>query len=251
MNNLWIVYKFNIKKENRKKNKKINKINKINNTYKMNTMNTLKNRSTNNSVMLKKTNMLNKSKLNKTKKVNSQIEYLNVSYPDTQLQIITNNQDITNIPNVSNIYQKQPKVTIQNVKSKLYLITMTDPDAPYGVKINKSNLNNPTKKNHTYTHWVYLQDMRNRTYTTNTTINNITTTNLIPYAPPTPPYGIHRYQFKIYDVTNVSQTILDTLKQNVNSLDRNTYYIKKLKTKSLIKYKIKSIFQYRVNSGKT
>ena len=190
----------------------------------------------NNKTNTKKFNTTNTN--TKTKKINSQIEYLQVYYPDTLLQTITNNQDITNIPNISSIYQKQPKVTIQNAKEKLYLITMTDPDAPYGVKINKSNLNNPTKKNHTYTHWVYLQDMRK----TNTS------TSLVPYSPPTPPYGIHRYQFKLYDVTNVSQTILDTLKQNINSIDRNTYYRNNLK--NLIKFKIKSIFQYKVNSGK-
>jgi phosphatidylethanolamine-binding protein (PEBP) family uncharacterized protein len=200
-------------------------------------------------MLTNKTNNTTNTNTTKTKKRNSQIEYLQVYYPDTLLQTINNNQDISNIPNVSSIYQNQPKVTIKNAQSKLYLITMTDPDAPYGVKINKSNLNNPAKKNHTYTHWVYLQDMRNtKTNSTNTTNKTNTTNSLVNYAPPSPPYGIHRYQFKIYNVTTVSQTILDTLKQSNTNLDRNNY--NKNNLKNLIKYKIKSLFQYKVNSGK-
>ena len=175
-----------------------------------------------------------------TKKLNLNLEVLDVSYPDTLLQSIKNNQDITKFPN---IYQNAPQITIQNLKAKLYLITMTDPDAPYGMK--KTNtMNNSINTNHTYTHWVYLQDMRNKD------TNNISIPNkiLVPYSPPSPPYGIHRYQFKIYDVTNLPQTILDTLKNNTNrNTNRNIDYIEKLK-----QYKLKPIvqFQYKVNSGK-
>ena len=191
-------------------------------------------------------NKTNKTKLpTKTKKLNLQIESLHVSYTDTLLQNIKNNQDITNIENVSNIYSKPPKITIQNAKSKLYLITMTDPDAPNGIQktMNKST------QNHTYTHWVYLQDMRKQTNT-----NTLPSTQIIvPYVPPTPPKGIHRYQYKLYDITNLPQTILDTLKQkqniNMNSiLDRNTYYRNNLK--KILKYKINTMFQYKVNSNK-
>lgn len=176
--------------------------------------------------------------------LNTFSEYLEVSYPDTLLQSIKNNQDITSIPSVSNIYKNVPKVIIQNAKPKLYLITMTDPDAPYGMlnnttikKNTKKNIS--SKKNHTYTHWIYLQDMRKKTKNTRNTRNTRNTTNnqttLVPYGPPSPPYGIHRYQFKLYDATNVSQTILDTLKNNINTT------------------KLKPIYQiqYRVNSGKS
>ena len=171
----------------------------------------------------------------KTKKINSKIEYLQVSYPD-----------VTNIPNVTTMYAQPPNITIQNAKPKLYLITMTDPDAPNGMKLNTSNLiktKNKTNINHTYTHWVYLQDMRKQN----------TTEILVPYAPPSPPFGIHRYQFRIYDITNLQQTILDTLKQkninNINNIpDRNTYYKNNLK--KLIKYKINKVIQYKVDSNK-
>jgi phosphatidylethanolamine-binding protein (PEBP) family uncharacterized protein len=199
-----------------------------------------------------KTNKNNNTKIklpnNKTKKNNLQLEYLKLFYPDTVLQTIKNNQDITNIQNVSTIYSKPPKITIQNAKPKLYLITMTDPDAPNGIQknMNQSKQINQSK-NHTYTHWVYLQDMRQQ----NTTNTPSSTQILVPYAPPTPPYGIHRYQFKIYDITNLQQTILDTLKNKINnttSLDRNTYCRNNLK--NLIKYKLNTLFQYKINSKK-
>jgi phosphatidylethanolamine-binding protein (PEBP) family uncharacterized protein len=188
-----------------------------------------------------------------TKKLNLNLEVLDVSYPDTLLQSIKNNQDITTIPNVSNIYKNPPQITILNPKAKLYLITMTDPDAPYGMK--KTNtMNNSINTNHTYTHWIYLQDMRNKSKTnTNSTTN--ATTILLPYAPPSPPYGIHRYQFNLYNVSNVSQMILDTLKNNIsNTLDRNIDYVSNLNNLSKMNNtkKLKPIvqIQYKVNSGK-
>lgn len=203
------------------KNNKTNKTNKNNANHKLNS----------------------KLKLKNTKKNNFISESLNVFYP----QRILNSSLLYTIPQLSSIYQKQPTINITNAKPKLYLITMTDPDAPYGIT--------PTeKKNHTYTHWVYLQDMRQRN-STNTNTNTTTNTNtnitiLVPYSPPTPPFGIHRYQFRLYDITNVSQTILDTLKNNSinNNPDRNIYYKKDLK--KLSKYKINTLFQYKVDSGK-
>ena len=179
------------------------------------------------------------TKLNYTKKNNLKIETLKVSYPNTLLQSIKNNQDIKQF---QTIYKNAPQVTIQNAKPKLYLITMTDPDAPYGMPNTTTTTNT---KNHTYTHWIYLQDMRNK---------NNTSTILFKYAPPSPPYGIHRYQFKLYDVTNVSLTTLDTIKKNINNtLDRNIDYISKLsklnnKNNKSLQPIVK--FQYRVNSGK-
>ena len=178
-----------------------------------------------------------KQNLKNTKKNNSGSESLNVFYPQHRL----NSSLIYTIPQLSSTYQTQPNITITNAKSKLYLITMTDPDAPYGIHMKI--------KNHTYTHWVYLQDMRKRNSTnTNTSTNK---TILVPYAPPTPPFGIHRYQFRLYDITNVSQTILDTLKNNSikHTPDRNIYYRKYLQ--ELKKYKINTMFQYKVDSGKS
>jgi phosphatidylethanolamine-binding protein (PEBP) family uncharacterized protein len=177
--------------------------------------------------------------LKNTKKNNSGSERLNVSYP----QLSLNSSYTYTIPQLSSAYQNQPNITITNAKSRLYLITMTDPDAPSGMKININQKKNNLTKNHTYTHWVYLQDMRKINSTTNKTV-------LVPYAPPTPPVGIHRYQFRLYDITNVSQTILDTLKNNSikHTPDRNIYYRKYLQ--ELKKYKINTMFQYKVNSGK-
>jgi phosphatidylethanolamine-binding protein (PEBP) family uncharacterized protein len=191
---------------------------------------------------------------NKTKKNSSQLEYLQLSYLDTVLQNIKNNQDITNIPNITNvstIYSKPPKIKIQNAKSKLYLISMTDPDAPNGIQQTNKTMNKSTQ-NHTYTHWVYLQDMRKQN-TTNTSNIPPPTQIIVPYAPPTPPKGIHRYQFKIYDLTNLPQTILDTIKNKINNKintnpDRNTYYRNNLK--KIVKYKLNTMFQYKVNSKK-
>ena len=182
---------------------------------------------------INRTNRTNKkTSNNNTKKQNSNLENLKVSYPDTFLQSIKNTQDISQFPN---IYKNAPQITILNAKSKLYLITMTDPDAPYGM----SNNNTSNAKNHTYTHWIYLQDMRKKSNTNTTTI-------LVPYAPPSPPYGIHRYQIKLYDMSNVSLTTLDTIKKNINNtLDRNIDYINNKTLKSIRQV------EYRVNSGKS
>jgi len=180
--------------------------------------------------------------LKNTKKNNSGSERLNVSYPQFRL----NSSYTYTIPQLSSAYQNQPNITITNAKPKLYLITMTDPDAPSGMKININQKKNNLTKNHTYTHWVYLQDMR----ASSSTNNKTNKTFLVPYSPPTPPVGIHRYQFRLYDITNVSQNILDTLKNNSikHTPDRNIYYRKYLQ--ELKKYKINTMFQYKVDSGK-
>ena len=184
-----------------------------------------------------KVKRINNTKTNNTtKKINSKLESLKVSYPDTLLQSIKNTQDLTQY---SNIYKNAPQITILNAKPKLYLITMTDPDAPYGM----SNNNTSNAKNHTYTHWIFLQDIRKKS---NTNKSTNTTKTLFTYAPPSPPYGIHRYQFKLYDVTNVSPITLDTIKKNINnSQDRNIDYISNKTLKPIAE------FQYKVNSGKS
>ena len=183
------------------------------------------------------------TKVKNTKK-NTLSEQINVSYTDIVLQ----KSKTYTIPELSTLYTNPPIINIKNAKNKHYLITMTDPDAPYGVNTTM----NTTKNNHTYTHWVYLQEMRN-TKNTNTINTKNTKIELVPYAPPTPPFGIHRYQFKLYDISNLQQSILDTLKKNSmnnnlkNKIDRNTYYKNNLK--KLKKYKLKTDFEYLVNSG--
>jgi len=181
------------------------------------------------------------TKVKNTKK-NTLSEQINVSYTEIVLQ----KSKIYTIPELSSLYTNPPIINIKNAKNKYYLITMTDPDAPYGMNTTM----NTTKNNHTYTHWVYLQEMIN-TKNTNTTNTKI---ELVPYAPPTPPFGIHRYQFKLYDISNLQQSILYTLKKNSminnlkNKIDRNSYYKNNLK--NLKKYKLKTNFEYLVNSGK-
>ena len=150
------------------------------------------------------------TKVNNTKK-NTLSEQINVSYTDIVLQ----KSKTYTIPELSTLYTNPPIINIKNAKNKHYLITMTDPDAPYGVNTTM----NTTKNNHTYTHWVYLQEMRN-TKNTNTINTKNTKIELVPYAPPTPPFGIHRYQFKLYDISNLQQSILDTLKKNSMNSNR-------------------------------
>ena len=128
----------------------------------------------------------NKSRINKfrggsnnktkTKNItinNSKKESLTIFYPDV---VISDNINLTN-----KNYQKQPDVIINNAdKNKIYLITMTDPDAPNG----EGNSNN-----FVYTHWVYTQSKENNMV-------------YVPYLSPSPPKGTHRYQFNLYDITN-------------------------------------------------
>lgn len=94
--------------------------------------------------------------------------------------IIKNDIDLTG---KSLNYNKEPNIVINNaLPNRLYMVTMTDPDAPNG----EENPNN----NFVFTHWVYIQ-------------SQITKKKIIfiPYSPPTPPSGTHRYQFNLYDIT--------------------------------------------------
>jgi len=137
-------------------------------------------------------------------------ESLSISYPGiTQL----NNIDLTG---KSDIYNKKPTVVITNEDpNKIYMVTMTDPDAPNGMEegIDKG-------KNLVFTHWVYIQQ-------------NNTKTEYVPYAPPSPPKGTHRYQFKLYDVTGIGKTKLDLdlnfKMNNSGNNNRMTYFDNKLK----------------------
>ena len=118
----------------------------------------------------------NKTKTNpNNSNSNSKKESLTIFYPDV---VISDNIDLTN-----KNYQNQPEVIINNAdKNKIYLVTMTDPDAPNG----EGNSNN-----FVYTHWVYIQSKEIKMV-------------YVPYSPPSPPGGTHRYQFNLYDITNKS-----------------------------------------------
>jgi len=159
--------------------------------------------------MIKKSNTIKILNTNKNNTPNAIIntklkkESLTISYSGL---IISNNIDLTG----KNIYYKtEPSITINNANlNKLYMVTMTDPDAPNG-KYNTTN-------NFTFTHWVYIQQ-------------NKKTLVYVPYSPPSPPSGIHRYQFNLYDVTDIGMQNLNYLKFNNDVDNRTNYYNNKLK----------------------
>ena len=137
----------------------------------------------------KKNKKQNKSKITNTRGIGGgnsinnkkeKKESLLVYYSNT---IITNNKDLTG---QDEVFKNKPNVAINNAKpNRIYMITMTDPDAPNGEEENDKS------KNYVYTHWVYIVVQSNK--------KNIV---FMPYAPPTPPRGTHRYQFNLYDITN-------------------------------------------------
>lgn len=159
-------------------------------------------------------------------------ESLTISYPDI---IINDNIDLTN-----KNYQKQPIVIINNaIPNKIYLVTMTDPDAPNG-EGNSSNF--------VYTHWVYIQTKAIKMV-------------YVPYSPPSPPGGIHRYQFNLYDITN---KLANNISAKMNATDLNVLRLSKDelaktdarknyndKLESFLKLNFKKLFtiQYKVNSN--
>ena len=158
-----------------------------------------------------KKNIKNKTKQNTNKNktpnaiinTKSKSESLTISYSGL---IISNNIDLTGKNTYSN---KEPSIVINNaIPNKIYMVTMTDPDAPNG----KNNTNN----NFTFTHWVYIQQ-------------NKKTLVYVPYLPPAPPSGIHRYQFNLYDVTDIGMQKINYLKFNKNVDNRTNYYNNKLK----------------------
>ena len=159
---------------------------------------------------------------------------LTISYP--KYGILKHKDDLTN----NLIYNTKPTVKFNNpLQNHTYLITLTDPDAPNGFEIDKSI----TAQNHTYTHWVYTYTYSN----TNSSITNQVST-IVPYTPPRPPKGTHRYVFKIYDLPS---DMVSSLKMDMNidmNIDTNSnYYVNKLK--KLIKYQTKFILYYTVKSS--
>ena len=119
----------------------------------------------------------------------SKPESLSINYGNIQIKY---NQDLTG---KDNFYNKEPTVIITNAKpNKLYMVTMTDPDAPNG----KGN-----PENFVFTHWVFTQKQEKK--------EKQAKIIYVPYSPPTPPQGTHRYQFT-YDITEI---------KNINSLIMN------------------------------
>lgn len=108
--------------------------------------------------------------------------------------IIVNGIDLTG---KDKFYKDAPTVMINNAKEKhIYMVTMTDPDAPNG---------KDATDNYRFIHWVYIQIQSKKQKVV-----------FVPYAPPSPPKGIHRYQFNLYDITNKT---FDTNPKNISSVD--------------------------------
>jgi len=155
---------------------------------------------------------------------------LNISYP--KYGILKHKDDLTN----TIIYNKEPTVIFNNaLQNHTYLVTLTDPDVPNGFEIDKSI----TAPNYTYTHWVYTYTYSN----TNPSLTNQVSI-IVPYTPPRPPKGTHRYVFKIYDLPAV---MVSSLKMDMNIDTNSNYYVNKLK--KLRKYQTKFIFYYTVKSN--
>jgi|688.fasta_scaffold405671_2 phosphatidylethanolamine-binding protein (PEBP) family uncharacterized protein len=176
--------------------------------------------------LLKKKSILCKKKTKKvSKKKRKTKSRIQRGGNGESLTISYNEKSIVNGSNISDSidYSKAPQIIINNSDiNKTYLITMTDPDAPNGLENKLGNF--------TYTHLVFTRNGND-----NNTYNEI-----VPYAPPSPPRGTHKYQFNLYDVSQINT---DGLKVN-NKLDRTKYFITTLQL--FIKNNlIKLLFQFQ------
>lgn len=158
--------------------------------------------------LLKKKSILHKKKIKKvSKKVSTNVHRkskIQIGGSGESLSILYNGQSIVNDSNITGIidYSKAPQITINNSDmNKIYLITMTDPDAPNGIENKRGNF--------TYTHWVFTQKGN----------NNKSYNEFVSYTPPSPPKGTHRYIFKLYDVS-----MIDTKELKVNNNNNADYY---------------------------
>lgn len=139
----------------------------------------------------------------------------------------------------------QPNIILSNIDdTHTYLIIMSDPDAPEG--------NLLPNKNHRYIHWIYTQKGTNINSNINTN-NNINTniTEIQAYIKPTPPKGIHRYIFTLYDMkdTYIMTKIIQKIKtlknsNNINDINNNNKIFS-----FLYKYKIGKEVYYKVKAG--
>ena len=138
-----------------------------------------------------------------------------IYYPDI---VIADGIDIT-----GKKYNDAPHVIINNLDpKKIYMVTMIDIDAPDG---NDEKYKNTNK---VFVHWVYIQTPDKKII-------------FIPYSPPAPPKGTHRYQFHLYDITNKKDkktekisstdlTILKVSKEELNKPGIRKEYFEKLKS---------------------
>jgi phosphatidylethanolamine-binding protein (PEBP) family uncharacterized protein len=175
----------------------------------------------------KNRNKRNKRTRKSKSKRKSRMHYGGSSLPI--LRIFYNNVEIQNGENISdkNISKTidintEPKVLVNanvnvnansNINSR-YLITMVDPDAPNG--------KNNTSQNHNYVHWIYLQE-GNSNGNENANVNS-NTYDILPYAPPSPPSGIHRYKFNIYEILLETYETLKNIKSNILNANRSNFY---------------------------
>ena len=165
---------------------------------------------------------------------NNKKEFLKIFYNDV---IIVDDINIT-----GKDYKTEPTVVVNNADpKKIYMITMTDPDAPNGEQEKDKTINR------TYTHWVYIQTENKKII-------------FVPYSPPAPPHGTHRYRFNLYDITNktynnksekITSGDLSSLRLTKEQLQIPTFrksYNKKIK--AFLKLNFKKLFriQFKVNS---
>jgi phosphatidylethanolamine-binding protein (PEBP) family uncharacterized protein len=188
----------------------------------------------NNNISKKKYIGVGGSNGSNSSKSNNKKEFLKIFYNDV---IIVDDINIT-----GKDYKTEPTVVVNNANpKKIYMITMTDPDAPNGEQEKDKTINR------TYTHWVYIQTENKKII-------------FVPYSPPTPPHGTHRYIFNLYDITNktynnksekISSGDLSSLRLTKEQLQVPTFrksYNKKIK--AFLKLNFKKLFkiQFKVNS---
>ena len=120
------------------------------------------------------------------------------------------------------------------------MVTMTDPDAPNG---------KDATDNYRFIHWVYIQIQSKKQKVV-----------FVPYTPPSPPKGIHRYQFNLYDITNktfdtnpkkISSVDLSNLRASKEDMEKNDFrktYNNKLSSFLELKFKLLFTSEYKVIS---
>ena len=178
------------------------------------------------------------SRNNKTKKkqTGGKTDFIQISYPSISPNQITNGADLT-------LYKEQltnPSVEILSSVDMKYLVIMHDPDAPYG-------MNSPDKsKNNEFLHWIYTQE--NSKSMTGKEIKNV----ILPYTPPTPPYGTHHYIFDVYDYNSILENKDNNIISRITEIGKNGNRSNNTQLiKDLEKYKIPGLtFYYKVSASK-
>lgn len=128
---------------------------------------------------------------------------LDVSYDNGTLKVHrgnTTSNDFTTAYSTGKL-NEEPNINIIGTLDNInYLILMYDPDAPNGIGVDNHN----GVDNHIYTHWIFTQSGNNYNE------RKI----LLPYRPPKPPKGTHRYIFSVYNAKNISSTEIENLIQS-------------------------------------